>query len=290
MSRPVLILGVALASLFAAVTAWKISRKTEHVEEGPSALSADRKAEILRFWEVYRRATDLKQRGAWAEAAAAYREALRVDPHHEDALYYLGNALFESGRYEEAVEAWRRLVEVNPMSARAHAQLGAITSCGAPGAPFDLDTAEREFQRALEINQEESGPLLKLGEVSLLKGDGRRALDYFTATSRTNFKSVEAYYLIGYIKWSEGDGAGARAALQKAVKFSEAEQPTKGVAGEGDTKKKAAQPTLSEGASRKSLFAPYCAALKGWRGGDVSAGRMEEEYRKLDAVLKGLPR
>jgi tetratricopeptide (TPR) repeat protein len=286
MNRPVLILGVTLASVFAAVTAWKISRKTERVEEGSSALSEGRKAEVRRFWEVYRRATDLKQRGAWAQAASAYREALGIDPRHEDALYYLGNALFESGGYGEAVEVWRRLVEVNPMSARAHAQLGAVFSCGAPRAPFDLDAAEREFQRALEINREESGPVLQLGEVALLKGDRRRALECFTAVGRTNFKSVEARYMIGYLRWLEGDGEAASTALQKAVKLSQADQPVGGVAGEGDTKKKA--PILSEGASRKSLFGPYCTALRGWQEGGVSTGRMEEEYRRLDAALKDL--
>jgi tetratricopeptide (TPR) repeat protein len=298
MNRPVLVLGVTFVSLFAAVTAWKAGRKTERVEEG-TALSEGRRAEVRRFWEVYGRATDLKQRGAWAEAAAAYREALEVDPRHEDALYYLGNALFEVGRYGEAVTAWRRLAEVNPMSARAHAQLGAVFSCGAAGAPFDLDAAEREFQRALEINQEESGPVLKLGEVALLKGDRRRALDCVTAVSRMNSKSVEAHYLIGYIRWLEGDpstrstssgqagsGQAALEALRKAVRFSQADQPVRGVAGEGDTQKKA--PILSEGASRKSLFGPFCAALRGWQEGEVSAGRMEGEYRRLDAALKGV--
>lgn len=292
MNRPVLILSVALASLFVAVALWKRSDvqtfERSNVEEEQSALSEGRRAEVRRFWEVYGRATDLKQRGAWVEAASAYREALEIDPRHEDALYYLGNALFEAGRYGEAVEAWRRLVEVNPMSARAHAQLGAVFSCGAPGAPFDIDAAEREFQRALEINREESGPVLKLGEVALLKGDRRRALDCVTAVSRTNFKSVEAHYLIGYLRWLEGDRKAALEALRKAVKLSRADQPVQGVAGEGDTQKKA--PILSEGASRKSLFGPYCAALRDWQEGGVSAGRMEEEYRKLDAVLERLTR
>jgi|GEM_PF-5989715 len=83
-------------------------------------------------------------------------------------------------------------------------------------------------------------------------------------------------------------GQAALEALRKAVRLGQADQPVRGVAGEGDTKKKA--PILSEGASRKSLFGPFCAALRGWQEGDVSAGRMEEEYRKLDAVLKGLTR
>jgi tetratricopeptide (TPR) repeat protein len=286
MRRPILIVGGIFILVFGTITLWKGSRETGDVEEGQSTLSEERKAEIRRFWEVYRRATDLKQQGKWEQAALTYREALAIDPRHEDALYYLGNAMFELERYEEAISAWRRLAGVNPMSARAHAQLGAVYSCGAPGAPFDLDVAEREVQRALAINKEESGPILKMGEVALLKGDRKKALDYFTAAGRTNFKSVEAHYLTGYLKWLEGDRAAALTSLGKAVTLSQADKPIKGVAGEGDTKKKAAQPILSEGASRKSLFGPYWMALREWGGGTVSTARMEEEYRKLDTMLK----
>lgn len=277
--------GTGESSVMTAGSGASPSGGTGAASGGNSALSVDQKTRIRQFWEVYRRATDLKQQGAWGQAASAYRDALQIDPQHEDALYYFGNASFELERYDEAVDSWRRLVEVNPLSARAHAQLGAVYSCGAQGAPFDLDIAEKEFQRALAINKEESGPVLKLGEVSLLKGNRQQALDFFTAAGRMNFRSVEAPYLMGYVRWSEGDRAAALAAFQRAVKLSQAEKPVKGVAGEGDTKKKAAQPILSEGASRKSIFAPYWMALKDWPEGDATATQMEREYRKLDSVL-----
>lgn len=283
MKRRIIIVGVVFVVTFGAITVWKENRRVDAVEEGPSGLSEERKAAIRRFWDIYNRATDLKQQGTWGEAVSAYREALEINPQHEDALYYLGNSLFELERYDEAIREWRRLVEVNSQSARAHAQLGAVYSCGAPKAPFDLDVAEREFLRALAINKEESGPVLKLGEVALLKGDMKRAMYYLTASSRTNFRSVEAQYLIGYLRWLEGDRDAALSALQKAVKFSQGDKPVKGVAGEGDTKKKAAQPIVAEGASRKSLFTPYWRALQEWE--EVSAPQMEEEYGKLDTAL-----
>lgn len=114
-------------------------------EDQVSSISAARKAEIRRFWETYRRATGLRVQGDWKAAVPVYREALEIDPDHEDGLYYLGNGLFELGRYEEAAAAWERLVEVNPHSSRAHIQLGMLHVCGAAGAPFDMDRAKREF-------------------------------------------------------------------------------------------------------------------------------------------------
>ena len=289
MKRFLVILGLGAALVAAMLALGRGERETSPAPQNKQDISSEHKERIRRFWEVYREATLSKQTGQWEQAAAGYREALAIDPRHEDALYYLGNALFELGRYEEAAAFWRQLAEVNPLSARAHAQLGAVYSCRAPGAPFDLDIAEQECRRALAINQEESGPVLKLGEVLLLKGDLEQARSYFLAASRTNFKSVEAHYLAGYIAWRKGERAGALSALQKAVILSQAERPPAGVPGEGDTKKKAAQPILSEGAGRKSSFTPYWSALKDWKEGDASPERTDAEYGRVDRLLRGLP-
>ena len=283
MRRSAIFLGGVLVLLFAAVTLWK--GKTPVDPGGASGLSAEQKAKIRLFWEVYRRAGALKRQRAWERAASAFREALKIEPGHEDALYSLGNVLFELERYGEAVAAWRRLAEVNPLSVRAHAQLGAVYSCGAPGAPFDLEVAERAFQRALEINREESGPILKLGEVALLKGDRDQALAHFTTVLRSNTRSIEAHYLVGYLRWLEGDRNAARDALQEGVRLVRADLPAHERGGEGDTRKSG--PMLAEGAGRKSFFTPYCTGLKAWTEA-VSTGRMEAEYQGLDGALKGM--
>lgn len=171
MKRVAVIVVVVLLSGFMAVSVWKRTRDAaESGTESQPELSEERKAEIRSFWKAYRRATELRGKGEWERAADEYRRALAVDDEHEDALYYLGNVLFELNEYEEAVTTWRRLTEVNPMSTRAYIQLGSVYSCGADGAPLDLEVADKEFRRALAINKEETGPILKLGEVSLLKG------------------------------------------------------------------------------------------------------------------------
>jgi tetratricopeptide (TPR) repeat protein len=239
----------------------------------------------MRFWEVYNRATNLMRGGEWSEAADGYREALAIDPRHEDGLYYLGNVLFELSRYDDAVAAWRRLTRVNPLSTRAHLQLGAIHSCGAEGAPFDLEVAEREFQRALEINKEETGPVLKLGEVCLLAGQDQRALSYLNTALQSNAKSVEAHYLIGYVEWRRGERGRALDALRDAVASSKIKRPKAQPLGEGDTRG-GKGPILAEGAGRKSFFAANWSALRSWEDEQVSTERMEAEYHDLDARLR----
>jgi tetratricopeptide (TPR) repeat protein len=247
------------------------------------------KGQVRRFWERYHSATALRLQGKWEEAAAAYQEALVLDPRHEDSLYYLGNAFFELGRFGEADSTWRRLMATNPtQSSRAHAQLGMLYSCGAPGTPFDLDQAERELHLALSINKEESGPVIKLGEVALLRGDRKQAMEYLSDGRNLNFKSVQAHYLIGYLKWAEGDAAGALAELKQAADFALAAKPAPEASGEGDTKKKG--PLLAKGVGSRGLLTSYWKALDDWPKDTAAPARMQEEYRRFDQRLQEVRR
>ncbi len=288
MKRLAVIAALCLLAGFVAITISKRMRNAAvTVGENEVELSEERKDEIRHFWEVYRRATALKGKGEWEAATSAYREALAIDGEHEDALYYLGNMLFELRDYDSAIASWRRLTEVNSLATRAFIQLGAAYSCGAEGTTFDLDIAERQFQRALAINKEQTGPILRLGELYLLNGQREKALTYFTMATQTNVKSVEAHFLIGFIKWMDGDTNAARDALQKAVGFSQMKRPAGQPLGEGDTKS-GSGPLLAEGAVQRNFFASHWMALKEWDGGEVPTARMDGEYKNLDDELRRL--
>lgn len=274
------ILGAVLALAFVLAFIWKGEREAPSKADEQPGLSEAQKVALRRFWTVYRQANAQQHQGMWPEAASAYREALAIDPRHEDALYELGNVLFEQAQYDAAVEAWRRLVEVNPISVRGYAQLGAVYSCGA--APFDLDAAEQALLQAQALNREETGLLLKLGEVALLKGERDRALDYFLAVCQSHTGSIEGYYLVGYLKWQEGDRTAAQAALQKAVKLSRGAAPRQ-VIGEGDTR--SGGPMLAQGAVKKSFFAPHWHTLKEMKE-TISEVQMDATYGALHRDLK----
>lgn len=286
MKRLAIFVGIVLVLGFVGVSVWRGTRRNPAPEtEKHDVVSAERKEEVQRFWDLYRRATDLRIEGEWVDAASLYTKALEINSQHEGALYHSGNVFFELGEYDRAVTAWRRLAEAHPLSARAHFQLGAIYSSGAAGADFDLDIAEREFQRALAINQEETGPIQKLGELNVLRGESQRALTFFEKVLKSNPKSIEAHYMIGYIKWWEGDRGEALASLQQAVTHSLSKGPAGAVLGEGDTKT-GSGPLLVEGASRKSFFSAHWISLKSWSDEEVSTLQMEEEYSGLDQRLE----
>ena len=278
---------IGLVFVFIVITIWKIKQNTfDDKVEDSSGLSAENKAEIRQFWDIYREASDLKRKGAWQRAVIAYQKALKIDHGHKDALYNLGNVFFELEKYREAVMTWRKLIEVNPLSTRAHIQLGSVYSCGLQGAPFDLDIAEQEFKRALAINKEQTGSILKLGEVSLLKGQNKMAENFFRTVLQSNSKSVEAHYLIGYIKWQAGERQEALSAIRQAVKFSKTKQKIGAPSSEGDTRIDGGRPILAEGAKRKSFFTSHWMALKDLEDEEINARQMEEEYREIDGRIK----
>ena len=61
------------------------------------------------------------------EALAAFRRALKFDPEHTGALFYLGVTLAKLQLYSEAVAAWDRVTRIDPggpfaQRARMHAR------------------------------------------------------------------------------------------------------------------------------------------------------------------------
>jgi hypothetical protein len=258
---------------------------------GP-ALSTEQERMRL-FWEHYRAATRHRIAGRTAEAAVEYGRSLEFHDAHEDALYYLGNVQMERGLVAEAERAWERLVAVNPSSARAHARLGDLRLCVEGDGLPDPARAAASFERALRINQEQTGPLLRLGQAALVGGDIGRAGELFGAVLGSNPESIDAHFHAGYVAWKAGNRAAAVAHYRAAVG---AAQPAGAggsggaaasggpVVGEGDTRQGAAPMVAAEVTCQ--LFQPHLDALR-----DPAAEpemEMELRYRELDTMLERL--
>jgi tetratricopeptide (TPR) repeat protein len=206
------------------------------VEQATPTESLTGHAAIAKFWSLYRDATAARIAGRFTDARASYRNALALNPRHEDVRYYLGNVELELGNFRAAEVEWRELVSINPSSARAHSRLGDLYACPDTGALWDLARAQAEYARAAALNREETGPLVRLGEVALLRGDRKTASDQFGAVMVTHPRSVEAHYLKGYVAWKDGDKAAAAALYQQAQALASAPQPVPQAPSEGDTK------------------------------------------------------
>ena len=250
-----------------------------------SPAGAPDRASVLRFWESYHEATALRTRGDFAAAERAYERALALDPRHEDSLYYLGHCRREIGQPAGALEALTRLVGVNPSSARGHLALGALLAPADVSLPLDLGGAEEHFRRAHAINGEETGSMVRLGEIAIVRGDAARARSWLESALRTNPRSVEAAFLLGYLDWQARDRAGALANCRRAIEAGTVQAPVKGVLGEGD--RKAAPPLASP--MGKTLFSALSDPLRG-RPAGREAGPEDCDVDGLYSPVRDLAR
>jgi len=189
---------------------------------------------IAAFWEIQRAAMDaLKRQGDVARATDLFRQALALDPEHEDARYYLANCLAAQGETEAALAELAHLAELNPASHRAHKQWGTLRAMTAR-SDADLAAAEEALDRALALNQEETGGLLVLGEITLLRGRPEEAERHFEHACHTNPKAVGGFFLRAYLAWKRGDGEGSRQLLKRARAALGEDWVPEGAVAEGD--------------------------------------------------------
>jgi tetratricopeptide (TPR) repeat protein len=302
MSKPFLFLIAALAVIAVSVMALKKTGRppaepdrfaapipTGVGSDGAAAtrrpLSEADRQRIRAFWAIYQQATEEKQARQWEEAARDYRKALELDPQHWDSLYYLGNALMELRRYEEAERAYARLAASDPQAARAYSALGALYSNPNATGLFDLRKAEQEYTRAWRANADESGSVLRLGEVAVAAGEMARAQEYLQAAGRTNFKSVSAHFLQGYLAWKAGQRERARTLFARSIELTKVSKPPAGVLGEGDTRLPGYQAMVLPG--QRGLFDGFIAEL--WKNHDTGDARLNGLYKRVDGFIRSLP-
>ena len=252
-----------------------------------STLTKEEKDRIQKFWTLYRNAKTLQLAGDWEAAIPEYRRALDLDPRHEDSLYSLANCHFELSQFEAALGVLKQLVEVNGMSQRGYYQIAVIRACPLAEASFDLEAAQAALDRAFELNQEETGSLLRLGELALVKGDEKRAFELLALANQSNFRAVEGYYLRAYMLWKEKRPDESRDLLLEALRQSKKPKVVAGVPGEGDTRPGSVLPPTT--AHEKRLIKPVWSGLAQRYPDDrIGPETLVAEFAALGAYLEEL--
>jgi hypothetical protein len=207
-------------------------------ENIPSSNPASDKERLIQFWSTQRAAMDaMKIEKDNAKAIQLFRRAIELNPAHEDSRYYLGLCLGAEGDVDGALAALSGLQKLNPQSHRAWHQWGTLRAMSAR-SDADLSAAESALERAHALNPEETGALLVLGEVALLRGDRQLAEQRLGAAIRTNPKAVGGFFLSGYLAWKRNDPAKAKQFLDQARMALGPDWRPQGATSEGDVKKK----------------------------------------------------
>ena len=237
----------------------------------PEGRAPTDKQRTLDFWTRQRAAMNaMKVEKDNTKAIPLFREALALDPAHEDSLYYLATCLASQGDTDGALAQLAELKRLNSQGQRAFAQWGTLRAISAK-SPADLQAAEESLARAHAINPEETGALLVLGEVALLRGDTKLADERLAAACRTNPKAVGGFFLRGYLAWKRGDKIAATKLLEDTRTALGKEWQPKGATSEGDVKQK-----------QHVEKTPLTHFWEGWDGGSDC----ERSFNALEAALR----
>lgn len=121
-------------------------------------------------------------RGERGPALAELDLAIQLNPSYAPALHWRANVLAEIGRLADARDDAARAAAVDPLSAAIAADYGHILLWAG-----DLDGAEREFQRALDLEFGFAGALFGSALVALAREEEvelHRALAQWTAVAQ----------------------------------------------------------------------------------------------------------
>lgn len=291
-----LILVLAFGSL-ATVKYYQYQHRSTQ-QRGENQVQSVERQQIRRFWDTYQQASQARREGNLSSASELYAKALQNKPEHEDSLYYMGNCLFELGKYKEALDVYQKLVSENPEgSSRGYMRIGLVHGCLDPKAPFDLEKAERAFRQAIQTDPD-SGALLNLGETALLKGKWQEAWDALYGFNTDNAMNPAPAYLLGYLKWRQRNqkvqGQSAYNAYKEAwnwfqtsVRRHEIKKPPIKWSEEGDFK---ASPELRwKAMAMQSIFGEYWLKLRPYlkqlKNSQLAPSMMDQEYQSLDKLI-----
>lgn len=101
------------------------------------------------------------------EALAAFREALRLDPHTRSGRLYYGDLLFQRGELEAAARTWQELLDLEPRG-------GAAVRRRLERAYYELgryDEVTRTYERLLRKAPDDAGLAVALALIHRKKGN-----------------------------------------------------------------------------------------------------------------------
>ena len=168
------------------------------------------------------RASGHAQRGSFAPAAEAFRDAIAARPDIADLRHNHGFVLLKLGRFEEAAGTLERAIDLSTTRADTHALLG--------DALVELDRhdvsgrARSSYERAVALAPRMSRVYIELGELALLDSPTSVSLRWLrlgaTADERDVATSARAWFLLGTAQRESGGMVEeAVASLQKAERL-----------------------------------------------------------------------
>ena len=144
--------------------------------------------------KVFLKGNKLYAEQKYAEAAAAYQEAVGMSQTNWGYFLNLGLAYKKQDKKDEALAAFRKAVELSPESYSANKELGEAL---AKGSAFD--EAKKYYQKAVDLSPDDPDAHYNLGACLTNTGEQDAALEHFLKTAVLKPDYADAFYQMGTI-------------------------------------------------------------------------------------------
>ncbi|MFL6277858.1 MAG: protein kinase domain-containing protein [Blastocatellia bacterium] len=142
------------------------------------------------------------------KAIECEERAIAINPRHTQAYQFLGGAYLGVGRYDEAIAAIKRALEIEPNNAGAHSGLGRAYWVGKGMLAEGIE----ELEKSIAINPQAGYAYLQLAYLQTLRGNYERAeavardaveLQERYISGREGLQIVGAHSRLGYVYYCQ---------------------------------------------------------------------------------------
>ncbi|MCI0489076.1 MAG: protein kinase [Blastocatellia bacterium] len=203
----------------------------EHFSRGMINLRKGSRDSLDRAIYLFEKATELDPNyaRAWSALGAVYdlkgsflsipelshkaiefeRKAIELNPRLSQAHQWLGGSYATIGRYDEAIEAMKEAIRLDPDNAGGHSALARAYWIG----KGMIDEGITELRHAISLNPQAGYAYLQLGLLYTLKGDYDRAetackkaieLQERAVSGKEGLQVVGAHTRLGYVYYCQG--------------------------------------------------------------------------------------
>ena len=159
----------------------------------------------------------LQEQGKLDEAIEAYTKAIDIKPDHADAYNNMGLALQDQGKLDEAITSYNKVLSLRPDYADAYNNMGAALK-----DQGELDEAIEAYNKALAIKPDYAKSYYNMGNALQDQGKLDEAIAFYTKALALKPDYAEAYNNMGATLKDQGKLDEAIEALKKALAIKSA--------------------------------------------------------------------
>lgn len=163
---------------------------------------------------------DLYRQREIPKAIQAYQKVIELDPMYAEAYNNLGIIYQDIGDFDKAIEAYQKAIEVNPQYMKAYNNLGILLFLN-----NRYEESTQAFQKALEINPGNIESYINLGILLKKQGEFKKAIECFQKALAINPFNGETHYNIGMLYEQLEDYNLAIGHYQKFIQLSSKTYP-----------------------------------------------------------------